>query len=233
LGDFEVEQRDYFDIDKHQYSLDAIHSPPLHAAIELDRVVNALGANGSGQQVLDFGAGTGRLTVALLNRHYTVHAVDLSESSLARLREVVQTRQLAPVTTSTALPDSGLYAAVVGADVLHHVDMNHYLPKIRMLLGSRGKLVFTEPGGLNPAWYVYLSIFHSMSVERRIVFNNVWYLRRALRQSGFHNVKVTGIGLFPRPMFGKNARLCDWHDRLGNMPVLRWFAYRYLIEAEA
>jgi hypothetical protein len=29
----------------------------------------------------------------------------------------------------------------------------------------------------------------------------------------------------------RSSRACRRHDATGNLPVLRWFAYRYLIEA--
>ena len=41
-------------------------------------------------------------------------------------------------------------------------------------------IVFTEPGGMNPVWYVYLSLSHDFRVERRIVFCNLRTLPRRL-----------------------------------------------------
>jgi hypothetical protein len=46
-------------------------------------------------------------------------------------------------------------------------------------------------------------------------------------------VRITGVGLLPRPLFGWSAVACHLHDRCGNLPLLRWLAYRYRIEAIA
>jgi SAM-dependent methyltransferase len=196
-------------------------------------VVAALGQPGEGDCVLDFGAGTGRLTVALVDAGHDVHAVDLSERSLAGLDEVLRELALPPVASSTTLPATGCFRAIVGADVLHHVDLDTYLPRLKALLGYPGKVVFTEPGGRNPIWYAYLTLFYDMRVERRIMFSTPRSLRRAFTRHGYRNVRITGIGLLPRPLFSRSKRLCHWHDRLGNAPILRSFAYRYLIEADS
>jgi hypothetical protein len=92
-------------------------------------------------------------------------------------------------------------------------------------------MVFTEPGGMHPAWYAYLTIRHDIRVERRIVTCNCWTLPRAFARHGFRDVQVTGVGLLPRPLLGWSEAACRRNDRAGNLPVLRWVAYRYLIEA--
>jgi ubiquinone/menaquinone biosynthesis C-methylase UbiE len=229
----EIAQREHFELQEHQYPIDSILHPQLHTEIELKRVVAAIGEPRKGDRVLDFGAGTGRLTVALVEGGHDVHAVDLSERSLDRLGQALDELGLPPVASSTALPVTGCFRAIVGADVLHHVDLDTYLPRLQALLGRQGKVVFTEPGGRNPIWYAYLTLFYDMRVERRIMFSTPRSLRRAFTRHGYRNVRITGIGLLPRPLFGWSERLCSWHDRLGNAPILRSFAYRYLIEADS
>lgn len=227
------DQKEHFDLARHQYSRGAILKPPLHTNLEMKEVLNALAAipTGPGQTILDFGAGTGRLSIALAQAGYSVLAVDISEISLATLRDVAAELGLDSMRMSTAFPDDGEFAAVVGADVLHHVDLDEYVPKIHAVLTEGGKAVFTEPGGLHPFWYVYLSIFYDMRVERRIVHSNLFTLRRTFERHGFRHVKISGVGLLPRPLFGWSNAACRLHDRSGNLPLARWFAYRYLIEA--
>ncbi len=225
------DQKEHFDLAKHQYSREAILNPPRHTNLEIQGVLDALAGIPAGEQVVDFGAGTGRLAIALARAGYSVLAVDISETSLATLCDLAAGLDLDAIETSTTFPDHGTFAAVVGADVLHHIDLDDYLPKLYAVLPEGGKAVFTEPGGMNPIWYAYLSIFYDMRVERRIVHCNLSTLRRKFERHGFRDVKISGVGLLPRPLFGWSDAACSLHDRSGNLPVLRWVAYRYLIEA--
>ncbi|MGC4189962.1 MAG: class I SAM-dependent methyltransferase [Thermomicrobiales bacterium] len=225
------DQRSHFEQDEHQYPVDAILNPPLHTTLELEGVVQAMHAAPPDGEVVDFGAGTGRISVALAKNGYRVLAVDISESSLSDLKQVVTSLSLPSIETSTELPTDRTFAAVVGGDVLHHVDLDEFLPRFHDLLDDGGILVFTEPGGMNPAWYPYLAIVADLRVERRIVFCNVWTLRTKLRRHGFRRIDIRGVGILPRSLFGWSERACRINDRLGNLPILRWFAYRYLIVA--
>jgi len=227
------EQRRHFEIAKHQYPVEAILHPPRHTALEIRGVLDALRSLPTGASVLDFGAGTGRLTFTLARQGYQVLAVDVSEASLAALEGLAARLGVNGIRTATALPGQGVFAAIVGADVLHHVDLDSVLPRFRSLLDGDGQLVFTEPGGMNPAWYAYLTLAYDMRVERRIVHSNLRTLHRSLDRAGFRDIHLTGVGVLPRPLFGWSDRACRIHDRAGNLPVLRWLAYRYLIEARA
>ena len=157
--------------------------------------------------------------------------MDVSERSLDVLRATAAELALPPIRTETSLPSGERFAAIVGADVLHHVDLHEHLPRIHAALHDGGKAVFSEPGALNPSWYVYLALLHDVRVEKRIVTCNVFTLRRTFERHGFRDVRITGLGLLPRPWFGSSERVCRRHDAIGNWPVLRWFAYRYVVEA--
>lgn len=226
-----ADQKEHFDLAKHQYAREAILNPPLHTDVEMEGVMHALATVPAGQRILDFGAGTGRLSIALAKIGYSVLAVDISDASLATLRDVAASLGIDTIETATELPAQGPFAAVVGADVLHHVDLDDYLPRLHAVLADGGKAVFTEPGGMNPMWYAYLTIFYDIRVERRIVHMNRTTLRRAFTRHGFGNIKIVGVGLLPRPIFAWSHLACRLHDRSGNLPLARWFAYRYLIEA--
>jgi 2-polyprenyl-3-methyl-5-hydroxy-6-metoxy-1,4-benzoquinol methylase len=225
------EQRQHFERARNQYPPSSIEHPPLHTEIEQQRILDAVAPIPAGAAVLDFGAGTGRLTIPLARLGYRVTAVDISETSLAELAALTARLGLPDVTVSTTLPAGQAFSAIVGADILHHVDLDDCLPELYKALEPGGRLVFTEPGGMNPVWYVYLSLAYDFRVERRIVHSNLRTLPKAFVRHGFRDVRITGIGLLPRPVFGRSRALCEWHDRAGNVPIARWFAYRYLIEA--
>lgn len=226
----EGRQERYFEQERHRYPRAAVRAPPMHTEVELEHVLDAVrGVRGQGA-VIDFGAGTGRLTVALARDGHSVLAVDVSRSSLRELQDVVADLGLQGIDVATELPE-GSFPAVVGADVLHHVRLDDYLPRIHRTLSDGGVAVFSEPGALNPAWYVYLTMQHDMRVEARIVTCNLATLGRRFRKHGFRDVSITGLGLLPRPIFGFRRTACRRHDAIGNWPVAKWFAYRYIIRA--
>jgi len=224
--------RAHFEQACNQYAREKLVNPPLHTKLELDRVVQVLRRASPAPEgpVVDFGAGTGRLTLALAQAGYRVVAVDLSRSSLAILRHAARDLGLDEIETRTTLP-AGSFSAVVGADVLHHVDLDEYLPSIHRILRPGGTVVFSEPRALNPAWYVYLALRHGFRFETGILSCNVATLRRRFLRAGFRNVTVTGVGVLPRPLIAWSERACRRHDALGAWPILRWFAYRYLVQA--
>jgi 2-polyprenyl-3-methyl-5-hydroxy-6-metoxy-1,4-benzoquinol methylase len=225
----EGRQKRYFDLAENQYPSSSILAPPIHTAVEVQHVLDRLVR--IGPSIVDFGAGTGRLSLPLAAAGHSVVAVDISETSLHVLRRTAAELALPPIRTEKALPSGERFSAIVGADVLHHVDLHEYVPRIRAALQDGGKIVFSEPGALNPCWYVYLPLFHDVRVEKRLVTCNLFTLRRTFERHGFRDVRFTGLGLLPRPWFGSSERSCRRHDATGNWPVLRWLAYRYLVEA--
>ena len=226
-------QRQYFAQAKFLYPRHAVIAPPLHTVQEMEGVLGALAGVSLDRPVLDFGAGTGRLTIPLARRGFAVVAVDTSAQSLAILSGIASELGISGIRTSDSLPIDEAFAAVTGADVLHHVNLDDILPRLRALLDVGGRIVFTEPGGLNPAWYVWFGVHGQLRAERRIVTCNIRTLSTALRRHRFHDVRITGVGLLPRSLFDWSAAACRVNDRCGSLPVLRWFAYRYRIEAAA
>ena len=92
------------------------------------------------RRVLDLGAGTGKLTRALLRRGVEVTAVDPSEGMLGELRRVLPG---VPAVTGSAeaipLPDHSVDAVVVG-QAWHWVDPDRAVPEVARVLTPGGRL---------------------------------------------------------------------------------------------
>jgi SAM-dependent methyltransferase len=230
LSDQQLRQQRYFDVTRHQYPRSSLLEPPLHTELETERILRVLPKLRPEGQIVDLGAGTGRLSIALARAGYAVLAVDISRASLDVLTGVARELRLDAIETADAIP-SGTFPAVVGADVLHHVDLDDYIPRIHAALRPGGKAIFSEPGALNPFWYAYLPLFHDIRVETRLVTCNIPNLRRRFRRHGFREITITGVGVLPRAFFNWSTRACRLHDAAGNWPAVRWFAYRYIIDA--
>jgi ubiquinone/menaquinone biosynthesis C-methylase UbiE len=92
------------------------------------------------RRVLDLGAGTGKLTRALLNRGLEVTAVDPSGGMLAELRRVLpDVPALAGSAEAIPLPDRSVDAVVVG-QAWHWVDAARAVPEVARVLTPGGRL---------------------------------------------------------------------------------------------
>lgn len=222
-------QRRFFADEGKQYRPELVLDPPYHTARELSLMMGAVAGLPTTAALADFGAGTGRLTIPLLRRGYEVCAVDISDESLDRLDRLAGEHR-GSLRTAHTLAEAGTFDAIVGTDILHHVPLETYLPQVRDALVPGGRVVFSEPGGLNPLWYLYLPLL-GWEVERGVMNMTIRRLTRLFAQHGFADLRLTGIGLLPRPLLNPVRRVCDLNDAAGNLPLLRHIANRYLVEA--
>lgn len=82
-----------------------------------------------GLKVVDYGCGTGRVSLILLSKGINVVAVDVSQESLKKLEKLnkqYKSKKWGKLTTFTEIPDEK-YDIIVGADVLHHVPIDQTL----------------------------------------------------------------------------------------------------------
>lgn len=92
------------------------------------------------QDVLDLGAGTGKLTRALVGKVGTIHAVDPSPNMLAQLQAGVPSARTAVGTAEQIpLPDASV-DAVLAAQAWHWVDPERAVPEVRRVLRPGGAL---------------------------------------------------------------------------------------------
>ncbi len=227
----EKKQKNFFNIEKNQYNIKLLIKPKYHTFLELKSILDRLTDINKGESIIDFGSGTGRVTIFLLQKSHKIYAVDISKKSLDSLKKVATHLKLKKLQTFSLIPKNKKFKVIVGADILHHIDIDIYLSKFFDALSENGKVVFSEPGAFNLSWYLYLSIFHDWNVEKGLVECSYFNLINKFEKSGFKKIKITGLGLLPRPFFNWSKTLCRLNDYLGNLPILKLFAYRYIIEA--
>jgi SAM-dependent methyltransferase len=91
-------------------------------------------------RVLDLGAGTGKLTAALVGLGVEVTAVEPDPAMLAELRrEIPSARALAGRAEEIPLPDSSVDAALAG-QAMHWFDLDRAIPEIARVLTPGGVL---------------------------------------------------------------------------------------------
>lgn len=235
------EQASFFNTADHQYDLSAIKHPPYHTKQEINHMLRIITKHSKGTSVIDFGAGTGRVSIPLLRQGFHVVAVDVSKDSLARLSSIAHQIGLHERLTVTSSLAKLSVDAIVGADILHHVSIADYTRMFPKHLRPHGILVFSEPNILNISWFFYLPLQALMrgiplvkllKAEKGILQCRHSYIRKQLQQAGFKTIIIYGHGIIPPPLCSWSRHLSSLNYFLSNLPVLKLFAYRLIIFAE-
>lgn len=223
-------QKRFFDIGKNQYDVRLLNHPEPHVIEELKIFSNKLKKS---KNIIDFGSGNGRLTIPLLQLNKNVTAIDISENSLIKLWENAKkfgkTKNLKLSQDIRKIKNA---SCIVGADILHHIDQEIFLPVIYKSLLKRGKILFSEPNFWHFFWLIHIAIKTDWEIEKGITQNAYFKLMKLLKKCGFKKIKIHGFGLLPPPFFNSIPFFARINYFLGNVPVFKYFAFRFIIEAE-
>jgi SAM-dependent methyltransferase len=221
----------FFDKKQNAYSQNKITKPPIHTQEEINQIISRLRKN-TNKPTADFGAGSGRITIPLLKAGLNVAAIDVSKNSLSDLRFLANKLGLNKLKTTKGFSKKVAFSNIVGADILHHVDLDQIFPLLYDSLEEDGKIIFSEPSAFNPSWYLYLPLASSWSVEKGLINLRYYNIKNKLKKYGFKDIKISGLGFLPCPIFSFSRALCRINNSLGNLPFIKLFAYRYIIEAK-
>ncbi|MDX1615209.1 MAG: methyltransferase domain-containing protein, partial [Candidatus Promineifilaceae bacterium] len=216
-------QRRYFDSKEHRFPVDQLLNLSTAQKKELQDLELVLNMPKTAK-LLDFGAGNGRVSLYFLARGHDVTAVDISPSSLESLRRVYtksQTKAWGSLKTVAEIPEDATPDAIVGADVLHHVNMKDWIDIFYGHLREGGKIAFSEPNCLHLPWYAhYLLSGIPWRVEKGILQCRYGNFQTVLERSGFREFAIRPHGLLPTPL--SSAR---WNYQLGQAALLRRLAF--------
>ncbi|MCA3749597.1 MAG: class I SAM-dependent methyltransferase [Rubrobacter sp.] len=127
-----------------------LERPERQEFLPNERVLDLLELRG-GETVVDYGAGTGTLTIPLARRvpRGVVHAVDESPEMVERLRERVEKAPLRNVRThlveENRVPlESGVADRILAVNLLHEVVGETALAEMRRLLAPDGLLLCVD-----------------------------------------------------------------------------------------
>lgn len=227
-------QREHFDKVTHRFSLEKILSPSLSNKKEIEQIIKLLDLP-LGAKIVDFGCGSGRITIPLLKKGYDVLGVDISCESLTSLDQFYKkNRQTGwgKLFLSTTLPLKEKYDAVVGADILHHISISKYSSVFKQILKPKGKILFSEPNAFHLLWYAFIFVNLDWSIEKGILQCTPIYLNDTFKKSGFDKVRVYGHGFLPTMFFNFFSPLHRFNIKAGNFPIIKLFAFRNILLAE-
>lgn len=223
-------QAEHFNSEKNQYLSDKLFQPPPHVQDELNQIITLIKKNSNKRKVVDFGSGTGRLTIPLLKNGFTITSVDISNKSLLNLyHNASKIKKQKKLITKTTLPENS--KIICGTDILHHVNLKNYFPLFHQSLTKDGFMIFSEPNILNIGWSLFISLFLDWKIEKGIVQINYFNLVKRLKSAGFKEIKIIGLFLIPPMLFSKVTFLRKINLFLGDLPILKLFAFRYIITA--
>lgn len=103
-----------------------------------------------GSRILDFGAGTGNVTIELLKSKRNVCAIDISDDMIQLLKEKCNKEEGLEIINGDILELSGpsqqSYEAVTMMNVLYHLkNPNSYLKKLYSLIKNDGVIIVSGP----------------------------------------------------------------------------------------
>jgi 2-polyprenyl-3-methyl-5-hydroxy-6-metoxy-1,4-benzoquinol methylase len=158
------------------------------------RLIAEGGGLAPGMRVLEIGCGTGNFTEKFAAHGAEILACDLSPHLLEKAgRRDYGTCPVSFICSPfEECGTEGGFDAVIGSSILHHLDMDQALPKIRDLLKPGGRIAFAEPNMLNPQIFIerHFRQFFSHISENETAFV-ASKLKRTLEEAGFSNVRIT------------------------------------------
>jgi 2-polyprenyl-3-methyl-5-hydroxy-6-metoxy-1,4-benzoquinol methylase len=228
-------QATYFDQQAHRFDQNEALSPSSSQLMELDDLAGNLHIKQK-SSIMDFGAGSGRVTFYFLKRGHNVTAVDVSQKSLETLTKMYRankTSSWGTLITTTTIPKHTLFDSIVGADILHHIDMPTYLRKFHASLRPGGSIAFSEPNGGNLLWYLFLLIARlPWDIEKGITKCTYTNLRKQFRTAGFTQCQINGHGIIPTRLTTRFPMLAQINIVLSHrIRLFTPIAFRFIITA--
>ncbi len=227
------QQKEHFDKKNNQYDWRKIANPAYAQLLEIKHLLKSL-ALSTPKKILDFGCGSGRMSIPLVQMGFDVCGYDISENSLVNLKYYYlknRKKNWGKLITTNKWPNIK-FDGIIGSDILHHISIPHTLPRLASLLKKKGVLVCSEPNPFHLPWYLFILVRLSWSVEKGILQCSIPNLKNQFAKAGLTNFSFSGHGLFPTRLFNFYPSLSDWNAfSLVDLPILKYFAFRFIIKA--
>jgi ubiquinone/menaquinone biosynthesis C-methylase UbiE len=186
------------------------------------------GALAPGRRALELGCGTGIFLEMVAASGASLTGLDLSHDLLARARDRVRSLPQVRLARGNAedLPfPGGVFDAVYGSSVLHHLDLERALQQAQRVLRPGGRVVFAEPNIVNPQVAFMFHVGwtkHYFGVSPDEMAFSRFRAARALREAGFIEVEVRPFDFLhpstPPGWIERVSRLGCWLEKV---PLLR------------
>ncbi len=209
-----------------------------------ERYFEIVAQHGAGKALLEYGCGSGgsieRWQACGVD---SVTGIDISPEGIKKARVRAKALGLPAAffvmnAEQTEFADDA-FDIVVGAGILHHLDLNKAYAELRRILRPGGHAVFIEPLGHNPLINFYRARTPQMRTadEHPLLMSDLTLLRRF-----FHHVDLEFYGLFTlgavpfrkTPLFGAAYRFLKAVDALAlRAPGLQRHAWTVIMHASS
>lgn len=195
-----------------------------------------------GDRVLEIGCGPDSAAWELLGRGVDVTGIDISSAAIRLAHGRAQELSVDPERFRTMNAERLEFAddsfdAVVGASILHHLDLPVALAELRRVLRPGGRGIFYEPLGYNPAINLYRRLTPSerSEDEKALTSSELTLVRQAfpsLDLEHFHLVSLAALPLLSTRAFDPVASALERVDRMlfSVAPPLRRLAWVLVLD---
>jgi len=147
-----------------------------------------------GKRVLEYGCGTGWMTLELVLMGADVESFDISSEAVRRTHELLQRRVGYGTYNIREMPaeklsyDDNEFDLVVGFAILHHLQLDKAIPEMLRVLKKGGGAYFAEPLGTNPLLnlYRYFTPEYRTRDERPLILSDFFHRYGAMFSSYAH-----------------------------------------------
>jgi len=235
ISKFDKKQLDYFD-NWAENRLQRIERENFSGKFEFETILSFINLP-HGSNILEIGCGAGRFTLKFLSWGFNVFGLDISLSSLKKLKQTFsleKNESWGKLQVGNEFPKGKKFDAVVCINILHHLeDIGEMIKKSKSFLKENGVIFIFEPNPLCFPWYFLFLFKRILPIEKGILKSNIWYLNNTLRKLDFKNIKIRPYGLFP-------TRLLYWSPfllklltvQIPKVPVVGFFTFHNMIRAE-
>lgn len=205
--------------------LDYLH-PDVPSQVEFETFLKLLSLS-SGSNLLEVGCGTGRYTLPLLARGYSVTGIDISQGSLDVLKKSaidkgLDSRLIVKKSDFSSPVYDGIFDGAFCINLLHHVQNRMTLVENMVRsLKSGGTLLICEPNPLNPLFYLFFLWNRSWSIEKGFLKSTARKLEGLLSVAGIRDITIQRYGMLPTRLYRFAPWVLSANQMLCRIPLFR------------
>jgi len=158
----------------------------------------------TGKRVLEYGCGTGWITLDLASRGGIIDSFDISPVAIDRTKNLIEKYgfggncTVQKMSAESLIYDDNLFDIVFGFAILHHLDLRIAIPELYRVLKPAGIAFFAEPLGSNPLINLYrvLTPQYRTPDEKPIILNEFMAYTKQFKCVTHQEVYLTALVAF-------------------------------------
>ena len=177
-----------------------------------------------GSRVLEYGCGSGGLSLELSSPDREVHAIDLSRTGLRAARRQLHSQHRGLRVSHVAMNaerlgyGDGHFDVVFGSGILHHLDLRGGIGEVARVLKPSGQGIFFEPLGHNVLINLYRRLTPQMRTadEHPLVSADLGVIAEVFEEvevGYFHFLSLAAVVVRGTGLFSPLLRVLAWVDR--------------------